>query len=200
MGTVFILTLFLGCVSFLLFYMKRSEADSISVALAIPAVSMGNQEMLVENTVYAIESGLKQEEEETEEQVEVEPVVMAFGGDICFYDEYANMHSLRNRGGSIESSISVDLLERMRRADILMLNNEFAYSSRGVPLADKAFTFRSRPENVALLSEMGVDIVSLANNHIYDYGEDALFDTLDTLQAAGMPYVGAGRKDRKSVV
>lgn len=190
---MFLLTLVLVCVSFAFFYPWDSNAPAAFSPPSVPVISMGDQGVLVENAVYVIESGLKQEKEAAEEQVKAEPVVMAFGGDICFYDEYANMHSLKNRGGSIESSISAELLERMRQADILMLNNEFAYSNRGVPLADKAFTFRSRPENVALLSEMGVDIVSLANNHVYDYGEDALFDTLDTLQGAGMPYVGAGR-------
>ena len=40
---------------------------------------------------------------------------------------------------------------------------------------------------------MGVDIVSLANNHAYDYGEQALLDTFSTLEEAGIPYVGAGR-------
>ena len=190
---VFFLTLVLVCACFAFFYPWDSKVLAAFSPPAVPVISMGDQRVLVENALYAIESSLKQEEEEAEEQVEVEPVVMAFGGDICFYDEYANMHALKSRGGSIESSISADLLERMRQADILMLNNEFAYSDKGASLADKAFTFRSRPENVALLSEMGVDIVSLANNHVYDYGEDALFDTLDTLQTAGMPYVGAGR-------
>ena len=46
---------------------------------------------------------------------------------------------------------------------------------------------------------MGADIVSLANNHVYDYGEISLLDTLDTLTAAGMPYVGAGRNLTEAV-
>ena len=41
--------------------------------------------------------------------------------------------------------------------------------------------------------EMGTDIVSLANNHVYDYGPDALYDTADLLEKAGIPYVGGGR-------
>lgn len=36
-------------------------------------------------------------------------------------------------------------------------------------------------------------MVTLANNHVYDYGEDAFLDTLDTLKSAGIDYVGAGR-------
>lgn len=139
------------------------------------------------------EEGRSAKETDDGSQTEIRPVTMAFGGDVCFHDGYANMYALSSRGGKIESSISEDLLSQMRRADIFMVNNEFTYSERGAPLSEKAFTFRSDPEHVALLQEMGVDLVSLANNHVYDYGEDALLDTLDTLQGAGIPYVGAGR-------
>ena len=57
----------------------------------------------------------------------------------------------------------------------------------------RSATFRAKPEMVNCLNEMGVDIVSLANNHASDYGEISLLDTLDTLEGAGIPYVGAGR-------
>lgn len=46
---------------------------------------------------------------------------------------------------------------------------------------------------VQLLSEFGADIVSLANNHTYDYGEIGLLDTMSYLNEAGIPYVGAGK-------
>ena len=120
-------------------------------------------------------------------------VTLTFGGDICFHDPFANMGALAQRGGSIESCISADLLEQMRGSDICMVNNEFPYSDRGTPIPEKTFTFRSKPENVNLLHEMGVDIVSLANNHAYDHGEVAFLDTLDILAAANINYVGAGR-------
>lgn len=120
-------------------------------------------------------------------------IVLAFGGDICFHDEYSNMYSYRQKGSDIANCISADLLSEMRGSDIFMVNNEFTYTNRGEPIAEKAFTFRSKPENVGILSDMGVDIVSLANNHAFDYGEISLLDTLDTLEAANMPYVGAGR-------
>ena len=50
-----------------------------------------------------------------------------------------------------------------------------------------------------MLETFGTDIVSLANNHVYDYGEAALIDTIDTLEEAGIPYVGAG-KDLKDAM
>ena len=55
------------------------------------------------------------------------------------------------------------------------------------------YTFRAVPSRVEVLQQLGADIVSLANNHVYDYGEEALLDTMDTLEQAQIPYVGAGR-------
>ena len=73
-----------------------------------------------------------------------------------------------------------------------MLNNEFTFTNRGTPTGGKQFTFRANPERVSLLQEIGVDMVSVANNHMYDYGEISLLDTLDTLENAGIAYTGAG--------
>lgn len=121
-----------------------------------------------------------------------EAVTMAFAGDILFDDGYAIMAKMRARGQGIEGSISAELLEQMRAADILVVNNEFPYTERGTATAGKAFTFRARPEHAQLLWDMGADLVSLANNHAYDYGEVSLLDSMETLQGIGMPYVGAG--------
>lgn len=185
-------------------YADRREKEEVLTDSSV-SDGRGEAEVDAEQAKADDDELLTEEEQEMPEAVAEEPVlapevsevtgpvVMAFGGDVCFHDEYANMHSLRSRGGKIESSLSADLLTEMKAADILMVNNEFSYSDRGTPLEGKAFAFRSRPENVSLLHEMGVDIVSLANNHVYDWGEDALFDTLDTLKNAEIPYVGAGR-------
>lgn len=120
-------------------------------------------------------------------------VTLGFAGDILFDDEYAMMAHLKSSGGSIESAISEALLGQMRDVDIMMVNNEFPYTDRGTPTEGKTFTFRADPSTVSYLGDMGVDIVSLANNHSYDFGEIGLLDSLDTLKSAGMPYVGAGR-------
>lgn len=56
----------------------------------------------------------------------------------------------------------------------------------------KQYTFRASTANVEILKTLGVDIVSLANNHVYDYGAEAFEDTLATLGSAQISYVGAG--------
>lgn len=133
-----------------------------------------------ENNIYSVQP------------VESGKVTMAFAGDVLFDDHYAITGTVR-ASGDISQGIMPEVMERMQAADIMMLNNEFAYSNRGTPLEEKQFTFRARPETAAYLTDLGVDIVSLANNHAYDYGPEALEDTLDTLRETGIPYVGAGR-------
>ena len=123
---------------------------------------------------------------------DAESVTMDFIGDINFDETWDTTVALDERGGKLENCIAPELIQELQSADITMANNEFTYSLRGTALEGKQCVFRANPERVNYLKEMGVDIVSLANNHTYDYGEDALLDTMDTLRQAWIPYVGAG--------
>lgn len=118
--------------------------------------------------------------------------VFDFIGDINFDENWYTTQAMNTREGRIEDCISPEIQTELQSADVTLVNNEFTYSSRGKPLEGKAYTFRADPERVGQLSVFGADIVSLANNHVYDYGEDSLIDTMETLKNAGIPYVGAG--------
>ncbi|MBD5485459.1 MAG: CapA family protein [Lachnospiraceae bacterium] len=135
---------------------------------------------MVENNIYA------------KNAAEPDRVTITFAGDILFDDNYAIMTRVVGND-DISNGISPELIEEMKSADIMMLNNEFPYSDGGSPLEEKQFTFRAKPYRVSYLNDLGVDIVSLANNHAYDYGESAFLDTMATLESAGIAYVGAGR-------
>jgi poly-gamma-glutamate synthesis protein (capsule biosynthesis protein) len=117
---------------------------------------------------------------------------VAFAGDINLADNWDNMQYCSTTENGIYDCISPELIQMMRDADITCINNEFTFSTRGAPLKNKVYTFRAHPSNVGILKEMGVDIVSLANNHVYDYGKESLIDTMATLEQAGIEYVGAG--------
>jgi poly-gamma-glutamate synthesis protein (capsule biosynthesis protein) len=121
-----------------------------------------------------------------------DPIILGFAGDVNLDESYYPVKKYDAEGQDINQCFSADLLQEMQSADVMMLNNEFAYSNRGTKASDKSFTFRAKPERVQILKEMGVDIVSLANNHALDYGQDALMDSFDTLDEAGISYVGAG--------
>jgi poly-gamma-glutamate capsule biosynthesis protein CapA/YwtB (metallophosphatase superfamily) len=91
------------------------------------------------------------------------------------------------------SLVAPEVVE-LARADLVVLNLECCISSRGErwPDPDKPFFFRAPPEAVDVLLGLGVDCVTLANNHALDYGTDALLDTLALLDGAGIATVGAG--------
>lgn len=120
------------------------------------------------------------------------PTILVFAGDINLDEDSKPAARYDREQKGILGGISPELIEEMNAADIMMLNNEFAYSTRGIEAQDKSYTFRADPERVGILKEMGVDIVSLANNHALDFGMDALLDTFSTLEDAGINYVGAG--------
>jgi poly-gamma-glutamate synthesis protein (capsule biosynthesis protein) len=78
-------------------------------------------------------------------------------------------------------------------ADVAFVNLEHPLSGRGRRLPGKAFLHRGPPDMVKGLVEAGLDAVNLANNHMFDFEEEAMFDTFDLLDAAGLPRFGAGR-------
>lgn len=122
-----------------------------------------------------------------------EPIVLAFAGDINLDESSRPVAKYDAEKKGILGGIAQELVDEMNGADLMMLNNEFPYSLRGAKTPNKSYTFRADPKRVKILEEMGVDIVSLANNHALDYGPDALEDTFTTLEEAGIEYVGAGR-------
>jgi len=77
-------------------------------------------------------------------------------------------------------------------ADISFCNLESPFTHTGVPF-EKEYVFKVPPDLVKILSSAGIDVVSLANNHMMDYGEKGLINTMDTLKKHDILYCGAGR-------
>lgn len=79
--------------------------------------------------------------------------------------------------------------------DLVIANLENPVSVRGTPYPrqDPRVTFCAHPRTLTVLRNLGVSAVTLANNHMLDYGPMALADTVEHLTAAGIPFVGAGR-------
>lgn len=75
-------------------------------------------------------------------------------------------------------------------ADLVVANLECAVGNRGMAV-EKEYTFRADPAAVAVL-QRHVHLVSLANNHSGDYGDEALLDTMAHLRSARIGFFGAG--------
>ncbi len=79
----------------------------------------------------------------------------------------------------------------LRSADFTAVNLETAITSGGTP-QPKTYHFRAPATAFTALRAAGVDLVTMANNHILDYGQAGLADTLAAARAARFPYVGIG--------
>lgn len=117
---------------------------------------------------------------------------LSFVGDVIYDPDCAPMVRMSELGG-VEECLDPEVLSTLRNSDVTLINNEFCIGTGGSALEGKTYTFQAHPDTVQIHKDLGADIVSLANNHVYDYGETAFLETLDNLEAAGMPCVGAGR-------
>ncbi len=153
--------------------------NSIHVLWLMYCEQTGIQTYQLENVIWQVCASSKE-------------TTFAFSGDVNFAEGYVTTRHMDACANGIYDCFSEDLLQLMVDTDVMVINNEFTYSKRGAPLKGKAYTFRADPSRVELLNAFGTDIVNLANNHVYDFGPDALLDTIDTLDEAGIPHVGAG--------
>ncbi len=85
-----------------------------------------------------------------------------------------------------------DTLPLWSRMDLRMANLECVVAASGVPWEPKIFHFRARPRAVEVLQAAGLHLVSLANNHILDFGPEALRECLSLLRGSSIQPAGAG--------
>lgn len=110
-------------------------------------------------------------------------MTIALVGDLML--EHAIVHGGRSPG-------SARVFELLHGADLVFVNLECPLTTRGSP-ADKHVAFRSDPALARELRAAGIDVATVANNHLFDYGVEGMYDTVDALRAAGVAAVGAGR-------
>ena len=89
------------------------------------------------------------------------------------------------------------IAEVLGSADITFGNLEGPISSRGEDQGS-IYSFRADPRVVQGLEFAGFDVLSLANNHIMDWGAEALEDTIRFLREKGIMSVGAGMDERQA--
>lgn len=120
-------------------------------------------------------------------------ITLSFIGDVSLADDWYIMPKYDERGKKVYGILSEEVVQIMTSSDIMVANNEFTISNRGSKMPNKYYTFRGKPERLNIYKEMGVNLVTLANNHIYDYGKTAFNDAIDALNEYDIPYIGAGK-------
>ena len=119
--------------------------------------------------------------------VRAKPEVTVFAGGDILLDKRPG-EQIKNFGPGVVFRGLQDVLDG---ADIRFANLENPISLRGAPV-QKNFRFRSPPETVDALASAGFDVLSFTNNHTFDFGEEAVLDTMEYLSEAGIRYVGVG--------
>ena len=114
-------------------------------------------------------------------------VKVAFGGDTTQSDVFAEAVSWRTMAYPFE-----DVADIFDKADISFVNLETCVSDRGESEKKEGYGFRTEPKYLEVYKAADIDIVSCANNHVRDYGMEALADTFDNLEQYGIDYIGAG--------
>ena len=115
-------------------------------------------------------------------------------GDLIFWREVADYIDM-NGGASAMANID----DMLAQADVTISNVESPLSdNESAPIANKDIYIIGRPSAIEGIRNSGIDIVSLANNHIMDYTGPALQDTLNALDGAGVLHAGAGMTEEEA--
>ncbi len=121
------------------------------------------------------------------------------GGDLSptkkNYDLFAD--------GNIEELLGEELLKIWFESEFRLINLETPISDRKTPILKSGPNLLAPIKSIKGIKSLNVDLINLANNHIYDHGEAGLSTTFELLEEQGIPYVGAGKnifEARKSFV
>lgn len=116
----------------------------------------------------------------------MEKLTINYFGDFCPIGKFEKKDIV---GDSIWLGKLQDSLDE---ADINILNLECPLTTEKKPISKSGPNLKANPDTIQILKDIKIDVVCLANNHIMDFGDKGLRDTLVALEEAGIKYVGAG--------
>jgi len=123
------------------------------------------------------------------------PIVLFFVGDIML-DRGVELMIEKEGKGDYKFPF-LKIAHFLERSDILFGNLEGPLSDKGKRVGS-IYSFRMKPEAIEGLKFAGFDILSLANNHLFDYGREALEDTFKRLKKAKIDFVGGGLNKKEA--
>lgn len=136
-----------------------------------------NSDMQQDSPLKAVKNKGTQEKEGT---------TISFVGDILLASRVGRMIDEHGPDYPFEKVASY-----LSSSDFSIGNLESAVAVSGAP-TEKEYTFRADPMVIGGIKSSGLDIVSLANNHVLDFGTEAFIETLEHLKNGGINYIGAG--------
>lgn len=116
---------------------------------------------------------------------------IALLGDIALIGNF----SIRNNPQIIEKL--TPLRNYLSNFDLVIGNLETPFSMRKIPWGAKSSYLCSDIDNITILKALGIKAVSLANNHIYDFGKEGFDTTISLLQDSNIEWFGVDGKNYK---
>ncbi|MFV8753441.1 CapA family protein [Nannocystaceae bacterium ST9] len=132
---------------------------------------------------------------------------LSFGGDVMFGRRMldADEDGVLGEAGDLlhMNTLTADTAALFRFVEPVLLSDDLTSINLETPVTAnlatphpvKSFVFNAYPESAAALEQVGVDMVTIGNNHVFDYLTTGTLDTIANLDALGMPWVGAGTSD-----
>ena len=127
----------------------------------------------------------------------IEKVSLCLTGDIMLARRYQENGGLIQRFGP--EYVFEPIQPAISAADITIVNLECPLTDEGIRHPTKGIALRGWVTNIAGLAYAGVDIATIANNHIIDYGERGLEETMEILDAADILHTGAGLNEYQAL-
>jgi poly-gamma-glutamate synthesis protein (capsule biosynthesis protein) len=126
------------------------------------------------------------------EEREKQDITIAFTGDVMLGRLVNDYVILANK---LVTHVWGDMIDLLKGADLTIINLECAIARSGKPWSKtpKVFFYKADPKAIYVLKAAGIDYVTLANNHVLDYDEDAFIETLHHLEKNKILYAGAGK-------
>ncbi len=114
--------------------------------------------------------------------------VLVFGGDFCPINRYEK--KILNG----ERIFDEHLEEMLKQSDFAMINLEAPLCSKGLPAESlNGSGLRGDPQVAEFIRSFGIDVVGLANNHIRDFRDEGVSQTMQNLEKHGILHTGAGK-------
>lgn len=92
-----------------------------------------------------------------------------------------------------------EVQEYFKASDLTIGNLETSITDRNVKWEGKKYNFKAPSEVLKGLKDSGIEVVTIANNHVIDYGHDGLIDTMKNLDKYDVKYAGAGKNKKEAI-
>ncbi|MBN1465862.1 CapA family protein, partial [candidate division KSB1 bacterium] len=168
------------------------QAQLIIAGIVIPAIFVLAHELAARQQTADVRSGFRRMITE-EKPIWLTPafestITVAAVGDLMMSSWIIDV--VRENGVDFPFDSTRHLLQS---ADVAIANLEAPLTAEGERFADKKYTFKVPPHFVDGIARAGFDVVTMANNHIADFGCEGIVNSIAALQGAGIHHCGAGR-------